>query len=156
MSFLFLLFSWGYSSVEGISSQNLHSEFQELKSKEKDFYKLEGLLKEWEEIGKFYSRFKQDFLMKFDEFPNFRNDLEKIFKENNLDSSQLNFKIQNLRDNILRVSIVFGLSGTYKNIKKFFFDIENNPHLIFLNDAKLSKSKSEITGKFSMEVYFVR
>jgi len=156
LSILFLLFSWGYSSLEEISSQNLQSEFQELKSKEKDFFKLEDSLKEWEEIDKFYTKFKQEHLMKFDEFSNFRNDLEKILKKNRLDSSRLNFKIHNLRDKIVRVSIVFGLSGTYKNIKKFIFDIENNSRLIFLNEVKLSRSKGEISGKFSMEVYFVR
>lgn len=156
MAFLFLLFSWGYSSLEKISSQNLQSEFQELKSKEKDFNKLEGSLNEWEKIDKYYSAFRQEYLMKFDEFPVFRNDLEKIFSRNNLDSSRLNFKIQNLRDKIVRVSIVFGLKGTYKNIKKFIFDIENDPRLVFLGDAKLSKSTGAVSGKFSMEVYFVR
>jgi Tfp pilus assembly protein PilO len=156
LAVLFLLFSWGYSSIEEMSSQSLQAEFQELKRKEKDFFKLEKSVKEWEKIDQFYALFKKEHLMKFDQFPDFRNKLEKIVKKNFLDSSRLNFKINYLKDNIVRVSISFGLKGTYKNIKKFIFDIEHVPQLIFLNETKLSKVKGLVSGKFSMEVYFVR
>ena len=156
LAVLFLLFSWGYSSIEEMSSQSWQSEFQKLKGKEKDFFKLEKSIQEWEKIDQFYALFKKEHLMKFDEFPVFRNKLENIIKKNFLDSSRLNFKIQYLRDNIVKVSISFGLKGAYKNIKKFIFNIEQVPQLIFLNETKLSKLKGQVSGKFSMEVYFVR
>jgi Tfp pilus assembly protein PilO len=156
MSTLFLLFSFGYTSLEKISIQNLDDRLQELRTQEAEFSKLDKKVLEWQNIEKTYGQFKADYLTQYAAFSDFRNQLESIFQGNMLNSFKTTYRIKNLADGIVRVSLNFNLSGTYRDIKKFIFNIEKDGRMVYLNKLNLTKTRNAALGKFAMEAYFVR
>jgi Tfp pilus assembly protein PilO len=94
--------------------------------------------------------------MQYDKFSEFRSELESIFRQNALKSLRKNYKIKNLFDGIVRISLDFKVSGSYREIKRFIFNIEKNNKMVFFKELALSKTKSGILGNFSLEAYFVR
>jgi Tfp pilus assembly protein PilO len=156
LSTLFLLFSFGYTSLEKISVQNLDDRLQELRTQEAEFSKLEEKVLEWQNIGKSYGQFKTDHLMQYAAFSDFRNQLESIFQGNMLNSFKTTYRIKNLADDIVRVSLNFNLSGSYRDIKKFIFNIEKDNRMVYVEKLNLTKTRNAGVGKFAMEAYFVR
>jgi Tfp pilus assembly protein PilO len=156
LSLLFLAFSLTYSSIEKLSVQNLGSQAEDLKVKEKEFAELELSGKEWKNIGKIYAAFKDNHLMKFDEFPEFREKLEKMLQQNALESMRKGYKVDNLFEGIVHVTIDFNVRGSYANIKRFVYLVETDPKMVFFRHLRLNKAKNDIMGKLSMEAYFVK
>ncbi len=156
LSVFFFVFSLVYSSIEKMSVQKLEGQVEKLKVKEKEFAALELSGKEWKNIGPIYANFKDSHLMKFDEFPEFRSRLETMLQQNALESLRKGYKIKNLFEGIVQVTIDFNVRGSYPNIKRFVHLIEKDPKMAFFNSLRLNKTKDDIMGNLSMEAYFVK
>lgn len=156
LSTLFLVISLGYTSLEKISAQSLDDRMQELQNKEVEFSKLEQKGEEWQNIDQTYEQFKTDFLLQYEKFSDFRNQLESIFQTNMLTSERKNYRINNLPGGIVRVTLDFNLTGSYRDIKKFLYTIEEDQRMVFLKNVSLTKTKNGVIGNFAMEAYFVR
>ncbi len=156
VSLLFFLFSLTYYSIENISIKRFKSELNDLKNREAKFLKLEKSLKEWEKIGGTYSKFEKKYLIEFSKFSDVKNELKIFFRNNDLNSFRFEYKIKSLFKGKVEISMSFDLIGSYKNLKKFIFEIAKREEMVFFKNIQLNKTKSNIKGKFSMEGYFVR
>ncbi len=156
LSVLFLVFSFGYSSIEMLSVGGLGNQAKELEKKETQFLELEMSGKEWKNIDQIYSQFKDGHLIKFSEFPEFRNQLETMLRQNSLESLRKSYNIKNLFEGIVQVTIDFNVRGSYANIKRFIHLVEQDPKMVFFKNLNLNKAKTDIMGKLSMEAYFVK
>jgi len=156
LSVLFLLISFGYSSLEKLSVGTLDDQAKELEKKEAQFNELEMSGKEWKNIDQIYAQFKEGHLLKFSEFPEFRNQLETMLQQNSLESLRKGYNIKNLFEGIVQVTIDFSVQGSYANIKRFIHLIERDPKMVFFRSLNLNKGKTDIMGKLSMEAYFVK
>lgn len=156
LSFLFLITSFAYSSIKSISAQGIKAEILNFKKKENDFRNLEKSFQEWKEIETTYNRFKDEYLIKFEDFSQFRNELQSMLRKNELKPVKMDYQISNFFKDIVKVGINFTVRGNYKNIKRFSFELENKIEMIVLQSINLVRTKTNIVGQFKMEVYFVR
>ncbi len=157
-SCIFFIFAAAYSSIETITVKSLESRSIEYEDKAEDFSTLESLYNEWKNMDQIYSQFKNDYLIKFDDYPNFRNEMQSIFSQNGLQVLKMNHRYKNLFEDIRQVSIDLQVVGNYRDIKRFIFEIENKGQMVFFDNISLSKYEvgDRAMGKISMEVYFVR
>lgn len=153
----FFVISFTYSSLENISVMNFQARIDEYDKKEKKFIKLEENYKEWKKIDKTYAQFKDSYLIKFYDYPDFRNELRSIVSQNGLQLEEMKHKYRNMMDDIRKVSLDLRLLGSYMNLKKFVYEIENNNKMILFKQFQLNKRDTlNVEARISMEVYFVR
>lgn len=157
LSCIFFIFTIAYSSIESITVKSLQSRADEYQARAKEFSELEATYKEWKNMDQIYGRFKKDYLIRFDDYPDFRNEMQKIFNQNGLQVMKMNHKYKNLFQDVRRVAIDLQVAGTYRNIKRFIFELENKSEMILFENISLSKyeSSNRAQGKINMEVYFV-
>jgi len=160
LSFLFCLFSLAYSSIESVSAQSLQDELLEYEKKEKQAAAIEAVHKRWQNIHSEFQQFKTEFLMKMDDFSQFRDQLKMMLSKNQLAlQGGVGYSYKRVfASDIIKVDVGFKLIGTYPNIKRFIHEILNKEKLILLKGFDLDSGKlaGEIAGKFAMEVYLVK
>lgn len=157
IAFGFFIFSFTYSSIENISVMSFKPRLDEYNKKEKEFLVLEESYKDWKNVGLTYKQFKEKYMIKFDDYPGFRDELQAMLSRNSLMTQDLKHKYKNIMDDIRRVSIDIKLVGSYMNLKRFIFEIENRPGMILFKDIQFSKKDvSNVSAKISLDVYFVR
>jgi Tfp pilus assembly protein PilO len=158
-SLLFGVFSFIYSSIENISARGHEKKMSELKEKQEEAAGAQKQYSQWQNIDKTYEKFKDDYLMKIDDFSEFRNELNVIFMKNRLEArGGVNHKYTKGPSDIIKIQISFTVSGSYPNIKRFIHDIANKEKIIPIKEIQFATSKTpgDIVAKFSMEVYLVR
>ena len=157
LSFIFMFFSFAYSSIESISIKNLDKKMNDFRETEKNTSDLEKLSKEWKNIEKSYLKFKNEFLIRLEDLSEFRNELQSLARRNSLRILNIRFQyIPVIRNEVEKAVINLDLEGFYGNMKKFIFEIEEKDKIVFFNSIKMGKTKTNIIGKFVLEVYFVR
>jgi len=158
VSTLFLLFSLAYSSLETMSIKGLDAKAREFKAQEKEFLKLEATFNEWHDMEQIFSKFKKDYLIRFDDYPAFRNELQGIFGRNFLQEIKSSHKYRNMFSDIRRVSIDLQIKGAYTDLKKFISEIESKAEMIVFDSLNLVRQESgdRVLAKIIMEVYFVK
>jgi Tfp pilus assembly protein PilO len=160
LSLLFCLFSFAYSSIESVSAQSLQSELQEYEKKEKEAVKVEAVHKRWQNIHNEFQQFKTEFLMKMDDFSQFRDQLKMMFSKNQLAlQGGVRYSYKRIfSSDIYKVDVGFTLVGSYTNIKRFIHEVLNQKKLVLLKSFDLDRGKlaGEIAGKFAMEVYLAK
>ena len=153
----FFAFSFIYSSIENISVQSFKSKLDEYNKKEKAFLELEETYKEWKSIADVYGQFKNDYMIKFNDYPAFRNELQSILGQNGIQLQKLSHKYRNILTDIRKVSVDMRVIGAYRNIKKVIFTLENKIEMILFKSIQLNRmDTNRIMGKISLEVYFVK
>lgn len=155
---LFFIFSLVYSSLETMSIKGLDARAREFKGQEEEFLKLEATYKEWHDMERIFSLFKKDYLIRFDDYPAFRNELQGIFGRNSLQLIKSTHKYRNMFSDIRRVSIDLQVKGTYTDLKKFISEIESKTEMIIFDNLNLTRQESgdRVLAKITMEVYFVK
>jgi Tfp pilus assembly protein PilO len=157
LSLGFFIVSFAYSSIENISVMGFKSRLEEYNKQEEKFLKLEATYKEWQNMDKMFAQFKEKYLIKFNDYPKFRNELQTVISGNGLQNSDMNHKYRNIMRNLRKVSLELKLTGSYVNLKKFIFEIENKDKMVLLKDLQFFKKDAvNVSAKISMEVYFVR
>ncbi len=156
----FFLVSYAVTSLETMSAQTAQSRLQELRRTEKT---LGGTSKEWTEIDNTYSAFKEDYLMKSVTLDRFKQDLQMLSRKNRLGNARFNYKFKFIFSDVVQISVNVEMAGSYENIKRFIFDIENfkaadKLKMVLLKKVELNKkiTSNIVEAELAMEVYFVK
>jgi len=155
LSVVFFLFSFAYTSLETISAQNIQSRLTDVQNKAKEKKKD---YEEWMNFEKNYKKFKDNYLMKSEQFDQFKHELQTILRKNGVEFAPLKYSIETIFSDVVKISVRFELSGAYENIKRFIHEMENKKEMILFKKIELNKKRTgqTVEGEFVMEVYFVR
>jgi Tfp pilus assembly protein PilO len=158
LSALFCTFSLAYSMLNRLSAQNMQSQWDQLEQENLRAAKKEAQYKNWLNIDKEFSGFKEKYLMKMEDYSKFRNQLTSLFAKNQLQTTGVKHSYKAVFTDIIRVNVNFQLIGTYTNLKHFIFDVISDNKLIMFRKIELSKDKKtgRVEGAFAMEAYLVR
>ncbi|HLP48945.1 MAG TPA: hypothetical protein VK469_23595 [Candidatus Kapabacteria bacterium] len=156
----FFLFSFSYTSIETMSAQSAQSRLEETRLKAKG---LEETTKEWLNIENTYSAFKDVYLLKAEMYNRFKQDLEMLTRKNGVGSSRFSYQYKSIFPDIVKIIVFTEVSGSYENIKRFIYDLENfkdqeKIKMVLFKSIKLDKMKNSemVEGELTMEVYFVK
>ena len=157
VSLVLLSISFIYSSVKTSSLEDLTEEKQIHEISEKKFATLRNNMKDWDNIEKEYLEFKNNMVLKFEDFSNFRKNLELLINRNSI--SKKNFRIEYkkaLKNEYIKVKISMKLAGNYESFKKLIYEISRIDKIVYFRSVKMTGSGSDIRGDFKLEVYLVR
>jgi len=147
------LFSFVYVSFKDLSRQNRLKIFQDFKRQEKESQVLEKEYRDWQKLPGALQKFRKDNILSMDEFAVFRRDLDSRLAANQLQPPRIDFTFGNSMDNIKKISVKFSLEGSYRNLKKFIFDMELKSKIYFFKSLELSANAATVKGAFTLEVY---
>ncbi len=158
LSLCIFIFSLIYTPLKQNSLKNIDlnlKNYQELLKKNRI---KEKKLKEWNTVESSYQEGKKKYFMKFSEFSKFRNDLNDFFVKLRLNERGLKVGYRKISGGeFIRASIIFKISGNYKNIKRLIFEVLKIDKLVFIKKATLSKQNDDlISGNFILEVILVQ
>jgi Tfp pilus assembly protein PilO len=154
-SIVFFLFSFAYTSLETMSAQNIQSRLDELQQKverqRKDY-------EEWKNVEQEYNSFKENYLVNSERFDGFKQDVQMAFRKNGVTFSRLEYGIKSMFSDVVKISVKSEFTGSYQNIKRFIYDMENKKEIVLFRKLQLGKKKGEtvVEGELAMEVYFVK
>jgi hypothetical protein len=157
LSGFFCFISLAYTSMENITAKGLQDRIDRCKKELAQLSKEEASLSDWRNISKYFDQFKNDYLMKMEEYSKFRDNLRITFNKYGLQNRGVAHSYKHVFD-YRKVIVSFTVEGTYPQIKRFIHDILNRKEMIVINLIKLSKGQrtATIAGKFNLEVYLVK
>jgi Tfp pilus assembly protein PilO len=163
LSLLFLFFATAYASIDNVSAANLEHRLVEYEKKAQEASKLEASRNQWRNVHKVFEKFKDDHLLKMDEYSQFRSKLRVIFMKNRLQvlaKKKVNHQYRGIFKDFLKVSITFTLSGTYPDFKRFIHEMNSQDYkknMVLFRKIQLHKTdQGSIRGEFWMEVYLAK
>jgi len=157
LSGFFCIISLTYTSMENVTAKGLEDRIDTCKKELAQLSKEEASLSQWRDIGKYFNQFKNDYLMKIEDFSQFRDNLRITFSRFGLQNKSVLHSYTDVADYI-KTKVTFSIEGTYPQIKRFIHDILNRKEMIVIKRIKLSKDKqaTNISGNFELEVYLVK
>jgi Tfp pilus assembly protein PilO len=157
LSGFFCIISLVYTSMENVTAKGLQERIDNCQKELAQLSKEEASLSDWRNIGKYFDQFKNDYLMKMEEYSHFRDNLRITFNKYGLKNRMVEHSYKKVFG-YRRVNMSFSVEGTYPQIKRFIHDILNRKQMIVIKQIKLSKSKrsASISGNFRLEVYLVK
>ena len=88
-----------------------------------------------------------------DDFAVFRRELNLCLDDNGFRATNIAFQFSPGLNRTRRVAIQFTLAGSYRDVKKFVFDMERKPKMHFFERIELNASGDKVTGSLDMEAY---
>jgi len=157
ISCFFCIISLTYTSMENVTAKGLEDRINTCQKELVELSKEEAALGQWRDIGKYFNQFKNDYLMKIEDFSQFRDNLRITFSRFGLQNKSVSHSYTDVADYI-KTKVTFGIEGTYPQIKRFIHDILNRKEMIIIKRIKLIKDKQTIiiSGNFQLEVYLVK
>jgi Tfp pilus assembly protein PilO len=151
------MISLAYTSMENVTAKGLQERIDRCKKEVAQLSKEEASLGEWRNINKYFDQFKNDYLMKMEEFSQFRDNLRMTFNKFGLQNKSVSHSYKGVFD-YMKVKVSFRVEGTYPQIKRFIHEILNRKEMIVIKRIKLTKDKrtAVISGNFDLEVYLVK
>lgn len=157
LSGFFCIISLTYTSMENLTAKDLQDRIDRCKKELAQLSKEEASLSDWRNISKYFDQFKNDYLMKIEEFSQFRDNLRITFNKYGLQNNHVSHSYRDVYD-YMKVKVSFNVKGTYPQIKRFIHDILSRKEMIVIKQIKLNKDKKSaiIFGNFNLEVYLVK
>jgi hypothetical protein len=157
LSGLFCFISLAYTSMENITAKGLQERIDKCKKDLAQLSKEEASLSDWRNISKYFDQFKNDYLMKMEEYSQFRDNLRMTFNKFGLQNKSVSHSYKDVYD-YMKVKVTFSVQGTYPQIKRFIHEILNRKEMILIQRIQLKKdtNKAVISGNFDLEVYLVK
>ena len=157
LSGLFCIISLSYTSMENVTAKGLQDRIDTCKEELAQLSKEEASLSQWRNIAKYFKQFENDYLMKFEDFSQFRDNLRITISKYGLQNKSVSHSYTDVFDYI-KVRVTFSVEGTYPQIKRFIHDILSRKELIIIKQIKLTKDKNttRVSGSFELEVYLVK
>ncbi|MGD2085293.1 MAG: hypothetical protein PVH61_03830 [Candidatus Aminicenantes bacterium] len=157
LSGFFCIISLAYTSMENITAKGLQDRIDRCKKELAQLSKEEASLSDWRNIGKYFDQFRNGYLMKMEDYSQFRDNLRITFNKYGLQNNVVNHSYKQVFG-YRKVTVSFTVEGTYPQLKRFIHDILNRKEIIVIKQIKLSKGKrpTTITGHFNLEVYLVK
>jgi Tfp pilus assembly protein PilO len=147
------LFSLAYASARGISRQDRQERLAAFRAQEKEFLSLRGEHAAWRKLPGDLRRFRSERLFSMDDYAAFRRDLNLCLDDNGFPAPSISLQFGPVQGRLRPVRIQFALSGSYRSLKKFIFDMEQKPRMQFFERMDLSGSGDKVQGNFDMEAY---
>ena len=143
--------------MENITAKGLQDKIDTCNKELAQLSKEEASLSQWRNIAKYFKQFETDYLMKFEDFSQFRDNLRLTFSKFGLQNQQVSHSYTAIFGYI-KVKVTFNVEGMYPQIKRFIHDILNRKEMIVIKRIKLIKDKrtTSISGNFELEVYLVK
>jgi hypothetical protein len=157
LSGIFCIISLAYTSMENVTAKGLQDRIDRCKDELAQLSKEEASISDWRNIGKYFEQFKNNYLMKIEQFSQFRDNLRITFNKYALQNNNVSHMYKDAFD-YMQVRVSFTVEGTYPQIKRFIHDILNREEMIVIKRIKLSKDRrtGTISGNFELEVYLVK
>jgi Tfp pilus assembly protein PilO len=156
VALLFFLFSLSYFSIKTISQTTLQTRFNELNTRKDELLGLKKSHEEWQHIEDEYKSFTAQYCINYSNFVNFRKTLDQKILQNGLEASRFQTNRRDIIKGLEKMTYNFSVTGDYKNLKKFLYEVETLDQMIFLTDLELSRTRHGIKGSLSLEVYFAK
>jgi len=147
------LLAYAYGSVQDMARQGRLQRRAAGRVQEEEFNRLRAELAGWEKLPADLRQFYREHVISMDDFANFRRDLNLCLDDNGFPAPSITFQFGKRSAHLLKVTMQFILKGSYRNLKKFIFDMEGKPKMQFFNKIDLSAGGEEVTGHFLMEAY---
>lgn len=147
------LFSYAFGSFQDQARQGRLQERAEARLQEEEFRKLGAEHADWRKLPADLAQFRGRYIISMDEFARFRRDLNLCLDDNGFPAPDITFKFGRSLGRLQRVSFQFALNGSYRNLKKFIYDMERKPKMQFFETIQLIGSGDAVNGRFTMEAY---
>jgi Tfp pilus assembly protein PilO len=147
------LLSFVYVQFKDLSRQNRLQVFMDFERQEKEAQTLEAEYRDWQKLPDALQKFRLDNILSMDEFAAFRRILDSRLAANQLQPARIDFTFGKSLDKIKKVSVNFFLEGSYRDLKKFIFDMEAKSKMYFFQSMDLSAKGPTVKGTFTLEVY---
>jgi Tfp pilus assembly protein PilO len=147
------LFSFVYGQYKDLSRQNRLKIFRNFERQEKEAQALEKEYQDWQKLPEVLQKFRRGHILSIDEFAAFRRFLDSSLAANQLHPLRIDFTFDKSMDNIRTASVRLSLDGSYRNLKKFIFDMESESKMYFLESMDLIGDGVTVKGSFTLEVY---
>jgi len=147
------LLSFTYMSIRDLSRQSRLDRQASFQLQEKEFQKLSAEHKEWKNLPQKLQAFHRDHIISMDRFAVFRRDLNSCLAANRLKAANISSQFSHRQGKIRKVILSFALEGTYRDVKKFIFDMEKKPKMNFFESMQLNGSAEMVKGNCKMEAY---
>lgn len=156
LSGIFCIISVSYTSLENVTAKGLQNRIDRCKKELAQLSKEEASLSDWRNISRYFDQFKDDYLMRLEDFSQFRDNLRITFNKYGLQNKYVSYSYKVVFE-YRKAKVSFTIEGTYPQIKRFIHDILNRKEMIVIKHIKLSKDMrtARIIGNFDMEVYLV-
>jgi len=156
LSFLFLVLTEFMILIRNNYYRNADRKIVQLKNKKKQIEDIKNELSEYKNFNFEYNKFKEKNFLKYQNFSKFRKDLQELLSRYNFLSAGFNFNGKEIFKEFIKINLSIKLTGQYRELKRFIYDLMNSDKIIYINSIKLTKTNTNISGNFSVEVYFVK
>lgn len=146
-----LLLSLGWGAIQDLRRQGRSGQQAALRLQEQELARTAAEHEEWQRLPKDLRRFRERFIVTLDGFASFRRDLNLCLDDNNLRAANISFKFEKRQGALQPVIMQFTLSGPYRSLKKFIYDMERKPKMAFFRSIDMSAGGDAVTARFSME-----
>ncbi len=111
--------------------------------------------REWSEAPTAYARFLTSICYPLADFPALRREIRDLFTRSAIEPTGTRYTTARVMPGLVRASVHFSLDAPYPELKKWLYEIERHPRLLFIRSAQLSASTSgpTLNGQFVMEAY---
>ncbi|MCX6553419.1 MAG: hypothetical protein NTZ12_00165 [Candidatus Aminicenantes bacterium] len=147
------LFSLVFGQWQDLSRQHRLQTFRDLEGRKKAAQALEAEYREWRDLPLVLQKFRRDNILSLDKFAAFRRDLDARLAANGLQPPRIDFAFGSAREGLRKVTAKFSLTGSYRSLKKFIFDMEAKSKMHFFSSLQLNAEADRVKGAFSLEVY---
>lgn len=147
------LFSFVFGKFQDLARQERLEAFRVGGQQESALQALEKEHREWRELPAALQQFRRNNLLSLDEFAAFRRNLDARLAANGLQPARIDLAFGGSSDGIRKVTVKFSLESSYRNLKKFIFDMEARSRIYFFTSLKLSAAAASVKGAFTLEVY---
>ncbi len=149
-----------YSSVDRMSGGNIKERLAEYETIIQNATTRETSRSQWRNIDDIFKKFKNDYLLKMDDYSQLRTELQVILNKNRLrliGRKGMRHEYSSTFPDIIRVTITFSAAGIYPDFKRFIHEITTQTYpkkmVLFRNIQISKKEQGEIIGDFAMETY---
>ncbi len=153
---LFWIFSHGVMRAQRASARTARARLAALETRRDSLRKTEAQKEAWEQVPAELERFNQGTIPSFDEFPDFRNQLQRRISGSGLTTLKFTYSMRPVQNRLQRVTLEFSLSGPYAAIKRFVYQTEQQKEMVYLKSIQMRKTREGIISNFSMEAFFER
>jgi hypothetical protein len=147
------LFSFVYVSLQDLARHNRLRAFREFARQEQAAQTLEKEYRDWQKLPLLLQAFHKDHLLSMDQFAAFRRGLDACLASNGLPPPRIDLTFGGKQGNIRKVAVKFSLEGSYRDLKKFIFDMEAKAGMHFFSAMQLSAGAATVKGAFTLEVF---
>lgn len=127
--------------------------FRTFELREKAAQAQENEFRAWQELPGVLKKFRREQFLSLDEFAAFRRDLDASLAANGLQPPRIDFAFGGSQGDIRKITAQFSLTGSYRSLKRFIFDMEAKKKMIFFPSLHLSAAGDAVKGAFTLEVY---